>query len=35
MGLTSGLTTQGLSTLLNLPVEELYPIYQEIIQWSK
>ena len=27
--------SQGLPTLLNLPVEELDPIYQEIIQWSK
>ena len=27
--------SQGLPTLLNLPVEELEPIYQEIIQWSK
>lgn len=27
--------SQGLPTLLNLPVEELDPIYQEIIQWTK
>ena len=27
--------SQGLPTLLNLPVEELDPIYQEIIQWSE
>ena len=27
--------SQDLPTLLNLPVEELDPIYQEIIQWSK
>lgn len=27
--------SQGLPTLLTLPVEELDPIYQEIIQWSK
>lgn len=27
--------SQGLPSLLNLPVEELDPIYQEIIQWSK
>jgi serine/threonine protein kinase len=27
--------SQGLPTLLNIPVEELDPIYQEIIQWSK
>lgn len=27
--------SQGLPTLLTLPVEELEPIYQEIIQWSK
>lgn len=27
--------SQGLPTLLNLPVEKLDPIYQEIIQWSK
>ncbi|MED9996025.1 MAG: serine/threonine-protein kinase [Paludibacteraceae bacterium] len=27
--------SKGLPTLLNLPVEELDPIYQEIIQWSK
>lgn len=27
--------SQGLPTLLNLPVEELDPIYKEIIQWSK
>lgn len=27
--------SQGLPTLLNLPIEELDPIYQEIIQWSK
>ena len=27
--------SQGLPTLQNLPVEELDPIYQEIIQWSK
>ena len=27
--------SQGLPSLLNLPVEELDPIYQEVIQWSK
>ena len=27
--------SQGLPTLLNLLVEELDPIYQEIIQWSE
>ena len=27
--------SQGLPTLLNLPIEELDPIYQEIIQWSE
>ena len=27
--------SQGLPTLLNLPVEELDPIYQEVIQWGK
>lgn len=27
--------SQGLPTLLNLPAEELEPIYQEVIQWSK
>ena len=27
--------SQGLPTLLNLPVEKLDPIYQEVIQWSK
>lgn len=27
--------SQGLPTLLNLPVEKLDPIYQEIIQWSE
>lgn len=27
--------SQGLPTLINLPIEELDPIYQEIIQWSK